>query len=277
MKQVLILGGKEIRDGMRNRWVVLITLLMAGLALVLAFMGSAPTGTTKVSALAVTIVSLSSLSIFFIPLIALLLSYDTIVGESERGTLMLLLSYPVTRWQVVLGKFLGQAVLLSIAIILGFGIAAIGIALNSESELTGQAWSGVLRLLASSALLGAVFIALGLLISAGVRERGTAAGIAVGVWLLFVLVYDMGLLGLLAADTGQTMSDALVNGLLLANPTDVYRMLNLVGNNEVSVLSGMAGLGAAQQVSEPFLVGLLLMWVSMPLIAACLLFQRRAL
>ena len=44
----------------------------------------------------------------------------------------------------------------------------------------------------SSVLLGAAFVALGILVSTLVRDRGTAAGIAVGVWLLLVLLYDMG-------------------------------------------------------------------------------------
>ena len=47
-----------------------------------------------VRALDVVIVSLSSLTIL-LPLIALLISHDAIVGEMERGTLLLLLSYPV--------------------------------------------------------------------------------------------------------------------------------------------------------------------------------------
>ena len=93
-----------MRDGMRNRWVVATTALMAALALTLAFLGAAPTGTVKAGGLAVTIVSLSSLTIFLVPLIALLLSYDAIVGEVDRGTMALLLAYPVARWQVVLGK-----------------------------------------------------------------------------------------------------------------------------------------------------------------------------
>ena len=107
-EQILIIAGKEIRDGMRNRWVVAITLLLALLALTLAFLGAAPTGAVKVSPLTVTIVSLSSLTIFLLPLIALLLSYDAIVGEIERGTMALLLAYPVARWQVIVGKFLGH-------------------------------------------------------------------------------------------------------------------------------------------------------------------------
>ncbi|TFU99097.1 ABC transporter permease, partial [Bacillus stratosphericus] len=75
MNPVWIITGKEIRDSLRNRWVLAATLLLAVLALSLGFLGSAPTGAVKADPLTVTVVSLSSLSIFLIPLIAMLLSY----------------------------------------------------------------------------------------------------------------------------------------------------------------------------------------------------------
>lgn len=268
---------KEIRDGTRNRWVILTTLLMAALALILAMLGSTPTGTTRVSELAVTIVSLSSLSIFFIPLIALLLSFDSIVGESERGTLLLLLAHPVARWQIIVGKFLGFFVLLSFSIVIGFGSAGVLLAFTAESAFSPEAWTGFITLLGSSVLLGGVFLAIGLLISSFVRERGTAGGVAVGVWLLFVLVYDMGLLALLSADGGTAMNDNLVTGLLLANPTDTYRMLNLTGNAEVALLSGMASISSASKVSLPVLTALLVAWIVIPLGLASTAFQRRTI
>jgi len=277
MNRIKILAMKEIRDGTRNRWVILTTLLMAGLALVLAMLGSTPTGTTRISTLAVSIVSLSSLSIFFIPLIALLLSYDSIVGEGERGTLILLLAHPVARWQIVVGKFLGFLVLLSFATITGFGSAGVLLAFTSDTPFSEQAWIGFITLLLSSVLLGAVFLAIGLLISTLVRERGAAGGVAVGIWLLFVLVYDMGLLALLSADGGTMMSESLVTGLLLANPTDTYRMLNLTGNAEVALLSGMASISSASKVSLTILSTLLLAWVVMPLGLACVAFQKKAI
>ena len=112
MNAALTIAGKEIREGLRNRWILATTLLLAVLALTLSFLGSAPTGTVKASPLDVIVVSLSSLTIFLIPLIALLLSHDAIVGEAERGTLLLLLSYPVRRGQVILGKFLGHIAIL---------------------------------------------------------------------------------------------------------------------------------------------------------------------
>ena len=97
MNAVAAIAAKEIREGLRNRWIVATTLLLGALALTLSFLGSAPTGTVGASPLDVMVVSLSSLTIFLIPLIALLLSHDAIVGESERGTLLLLLAYPVRR------------------------------------------------------------------------------------------------------------------------------------------------------------------------------------
>ncbi|MES0385879.1 MAG: ABC transporter permease subunit, partial [Hyphomicrobium sp.] len=178
MKQILIIALKEVQDGMRNRWVVLIALAMAAFALILALLGSVPTGMTKISSLAVTVVSLASLSVFFIPLIALLLTYDSIVGEAERGTLILLLSYPVARWQVIAGKFCGALVLLSLAVLFGYGSAGIAIGLTAETAFSEQAWSSFATLLLSSVLLGAVFLSLGFLISASLRERGTAAAAA---------------------------------------------------------------------------------------------------
>ena len=277
MNRIKILAMKEIRDGTRNRWVIMTTLLMAALALVLATLGSTPTGTTRVSPLAVTIVSLSSLSIFFIPLIALLLSFDSVVGERERGTLLLLLAHPVARWQVIIGKFAGYFVLLSIAIILGFGAGGALLAVTSTADISTEVWGGFITLVLSSVLLGAVFLAIGLLISSIVRERGAAGGVAVGLWLLFVLVYDMGLLALLSADGGTSLSDTLVTGLLLANPTDTYRMLNLTGNNEVALLSGMASLSAASKVSLSVLTGLLVAWIAVPLAMACAVFERRTI
>ena len=104
MNSTLVLAGKEFRDGIRNKWIAGATLLLAALAFALTFLGSTPTGLLDVKPLAVTVVSISSLTIFLVPLIALLLGYDAIVGEQERGCLLLMLTYPVSRVEILLGK-----------------------------------------------------------------------------------------------------------------------------------------------------------------------------
>src|SRR5262249_32769620 len=160
------------------------------------------------------------------PLIALLISHDAIVGDMERGTMLLLLSYPVARWQVLLGKFVGHLSVLGFATLLGYGVAA-GALIVRGSAVGPRSWAAFIAMVGSSVLLGAVFIAVGYLVSALVRDRGTATGIAVGIWLLLVLIYDMALLGLLVVDQGRAISSGVLNALLLLNPTDVYRLFNL--------------------------------------------------
>lgn len=276
MRNVYLIAGKEIQECLRNRWVLATTLLLAALALALTLLGSAPTGTVGVRALDVVIVSLASLGIFLLPLLALLISHDAIVGEVERGTMLLLLSYPVARWQVLLGKFVGHLAILTFATIFGYGAAALVLAATG-SAMERDSLVAFGMMIASSVLLGAVFIAVGYLISALVRERATAAGIAIGIWLLFVVIYDMALLGLLVIDQGKTISGAILDALLLANPADVYRMFNLTGSAGVGQLSGMAAVAEASALGSLVLLGALIVWSAVPLGLATLAFSRREL
>ncbi|MHA3902012.1 ABC transporter permease [Castellaniella sp. WN] len=276
MNPTLILIRKEIRDGLRNRWVLAITALLAMLALSLGFLGSAPTGTVKVDPLTVTVVSLSSLSIFLIPLIAMLLSYDAIVGEIDRGTMALLLSYPIARRQVMAGKFLGHLSILAMATVAGYGIAGLALQLV-HGGLDLEAWTPFVLLIAASILLGASFLSLGYLISALVQERATAAGVAIGVWLFLVVIYDMVLLGVLVADQGRIITAPLLNGILLFNPTDVYRLLNLTGHENIAMFAGMAGLSDQASLSTGVLLLAQILWIVVPLGLAALVFNRRSL
>jgi Cu-processing system permease protein len=272
MTRLFIIAGREVRDGLRNRWVLATTVLMAALALTLSFLGSAPTGTVGVGPVEVTVVSLSSLTIFLLPLIALLLSFDALVGEFERGTMLLLLTYPVSRGQIILGKFLGHVAILAFATVLGYGAAGLALAAGGDSF---AAWRPFAAMIGSSVLLGAAFVAVGYLISAAVGNRGTAAGLAVGAWLIFVLLYDMALLGALVADQGRMMTPEVVNLLLLLNPADAYRLFNLTGFANVSVFAGMAGLAETLRLPPALLLTSLVAWIAVPLALAALLFQKR--
>ena len=273
MTNILIIARKEIQEGLRNRWVLATTLLLAALALTLSFLGSAPTGNVGVNRLDVVIVSLSSLTIFLVPLIALLLSHDAIVGETERGTMLLLLSYPIGRSEVIFGKFLGHLAILAFATAIGYGAAAFALTITG-SEIAADSWRAFLSMVGSSVLLGAVFLAIGYLTSTLVGERSTAGGIAIGIWLFFVLIYDMALLGGLVAAKGQAVPALALDLLLIANPTDVYRLLNL-GSGNAGALSGMGGIAAHTGLTAPVLVAALALWTIVPLGWATVIFSRR--
>lgn len=273
MKIVLVLALGEIREGLRNRWVAASIVLLATLAFALSALGSAPIGTINANALSVSVASLSSLSVYLLPLIALMLSFPALVGELERGTLLLLLTYPVARWQVVVGKFIGHVGILMLAVLVGYGVPALVTGFQGDGGWAG--WQGYLAMMGSSVLLGAAFIALGYLVSASVRERATAAGLAIGVWLLFVVLYDIGLLGMLLADGDQSISPALFSGLMLVNPTDAYRIFNLMGSEGASLVSGLAGLAEQVRLGAALPIVVMVLWVLAPLTAATAIFYRR--
>ena len=275
MTAVATIAGREVLAGIRNRWMLAAALLLGVLALTLAFVGSTPAGPVAASRLAITVVSLSSLSVFLVPLIGLLVSYDTLVGEIERGTMPLLMTHPVTRLRIVLGKFAGQVAILAIATVVGFGVAALATGLGDGGD--AEAWRAFGVMVGSSILLGAAFIALGTLISAVVAERGTAAGVSAAVWLVFVVLFDMALLAVLVADEGQVISGDLFRVLLLLNPTDVYRMLTLAGSETVGALSGMAGVSAEAAFGHALLFPVMVLWIAVPLGLAGLLFGRKEL
>jgi len=267
---ILILASREIRDGLRNRWVASTILLLGILALALSFLGSAPTGELKVGALEVSVVSLTSLSMYLLPLIALMLSFDALVGEFEHGTMLLLLTYPVARWQIIFGKFLGHAAIVLVAIVVGYGGVLAVLILVGDGDTTG--WQAYCAMMASSLLLGCVFLSIGYLISSLVRERAVAVGAAVGIWLLLVVLYDLGLLSALMIDEGEYISEQLFSLLMLVNPADAYRLFNFIGFEGIGHLVGAdfeSGLVAP-------LVAMLL-WVVVPFLLTTARFHRREL
>jgi Cu-processing system permease protein len=132
-------------------------------------------------------------------------------------------------------------------------------------------------MMASTLVLGAVFIALGYLISVIVRERATAAGSAIGLWLVFVVLYDLLLFGALTMDEEQKISQQLFSMLMLVSPTDSYRVLNLSLFEGVSEAAGIAGVAAEAGMSGMLLAGSLALWIILPLVATLLVFQKREL
>ena len=275
MRALLILAVGEFQEGLRNRWVISAALVLALLAFSLALLGTSPIGETRVSALNVTTVSLASLSVYLLPLIALTLSYDAIVGERERGTLLLLLTYPVRRWQIIGGKFLGHLAILTVAIVLGYGTTGCYIFFTGSAE--SQDWLLYAAMLGSSLILGGAFITLGYVISVTATSRAAAAGLAIGIWLLVVVVYDLLLLAMALSDSQGLINSDLFSILLLLNPADIYRLFNLAGSEAASLVSGSLGTLESSFLSSGLLLSALCVWVVAPLAATIWIFNRHEL
>ncbi|UXI03490.1 ABC transporter permease [Photobacterium sp. TY1-4] len=272
MNALFAVALKEFQDGLRNRWLLSITFIFAVLAIGLSYYGSAASGQLGVASLSTTIASLSSLAVFLIPLIALLLSYDSFVGEQESGTLLLLMTYPLSHRQLLLGKFFGQGTIIGLATSLGFGSAAMLMAWQTGASEVLPAFG---LFILSAILLGLCFIAIAYVISLSVSEKSKAAGIALLLWFFFVLVFDLALLALLIG-VEEGLSQSFLVQLMWFNPADLFRLINLAALDTGDVNGVVAvALEQSQSLAQLFLI--MLGWVLAPLALAALIFHHKKL
>jgi Cu-processing system permease protein len=157
---------------------------------------------------------------------------------------------------------------------LGFGVAGVVIAAVTGQLLAPELWRALGFFIASATLLGWVFIAFAYLVSTIASEKSRAAGLALIVWFFFVLVFDLGLLGILVGTQGA-VSAQVFPYLLLLNPADVFRLANLAGFEAAQAYSGLISVATAQLFRPSLLLGVLTIWTVLPFSVAALLFQRR--
>jgi Cu-processing system permease protein len=267
--QIRVIAGKEFRDRIRNRWVLAVSLVFGVFTLATSYFGAAAQGAVGFYGVEPLIASLVSLTIYLLPLIALILGFDAIVGERERGTLNLLLSYPVSRVELLLGKYAGLAAALTCATLAGFGLAGVVIAVRAPNA----DWYQYAGFVISAVLLGWVFLSLAVSASVFCASRTSASGVAIALWFFFVLVYDLMLLGALVL-TGGAALGSLFPLLLMLNPADVFRILNIFGPGDLRTMYGLVSVFPAP-LAQPLVLGpVMLAWIAAPLGLAAWRFNR---
>jgi len=273
LRQIGVIAGKEFRDRIRNRWVLAVAVVFAAFALAIAYFGAAQQGSVGFRSIEVTIASLVSLVIYLVPLIALILGFDAIVGERERGSLDLLLSMPLTRLELLLGKFFGLFLALACSTVTGFGLAGVLLA----TQLPAAALFHYVGFVFSAVLLGAAFLSLAVMVSVFATDRGRASSAAIGLWFFFVLIFDLLLLGGLvlgAGDLGGGWGSQLFPYLLMLNPADVFRIANIFGVEDVRAMYGLATVFPEALARPGLLGGVMCAWVVLPLAVAVWRFRK---
>lgn len=271
ISRITATAAQEIRIARRNRWALLATLLMTLFSLALALFAAGQAGRVQADTLSLTAASLATLSAYLIPLIALLISYDGIAGELERGTLALALATPLGRVELFTSKLLAQTLVVGAAIVTAFATAAAVVAVTGEVTMSGLlAWA---RLGVTSLALGGVFVALGLTLSAASSRTGTAAALAVGTWLVFVVLYDIALLATIMAAGESTFATRVFPWLVLANPADAFRIYNLV-TLDTAPVAGIDGIARTLPVAPIATLTPLILWTGIAFFAGTRLIRR---
>jgi len=256
---VSAIAQRELKKSFSNRWLPLVAglLLIVNLGVTrIGFSFSEAHSSVDVRAL---LLSLIHLQMYAVPLFAFVLSYAGVLAEREQGTLDLLLSYPVTYRDLILGKWLGFCSVLGIAIVVGIAGAA-PVVIGSGIPVAALLGFSLLSL-----FLGFSCVSLGLALSCIARDRSVAIAVCVVLWVLFVFVFDLIFVFVQVATDGG-LPDAAIQTILLFNPAEAFRIAAIQ-----SLLPAEAaeifGLGAGV-LSIPFSLLALASWTAAPLASA---------
>ncbi len=260
----------ELREALKNKWLWFYAVGFAVLALALSQAGLASAGYAGLGGFGRTAASLVNALLLFVPLMGLSVGAGALAGDRERGTLLYLLAQPVSRAEVFWGKALGASLALVTALGLGFGLAGLGLATTGGGEAAAYFGLSGYALLLALASLG-----LGFIISALTRKSATAAGAALVAWLALVFLGDLGLVGAVLA---FRPTPAVLLGLLLINPLQVFKLGAIYSLRATLDTLGAAGQYALYHFGATLpllLIGVLLAWVGLSFGLAFAIFNRR--
>lgn len=270
---------KDFQDAVRSRWLLALTALFVLIVSVVVYvLRPAPGQTVSTSALIGAVQG--ALVTTLVPLIALVVSYNAVVGERETGSLKLLLSLPHSRSDVVFGKLAGRSAAIAVPVSVGFLLPALVAAIGPLS-LRPLTFLGYVLLML---VLSTAFVAIAVGFSAGVASNRLAIAGAVGLYFLFVPLWGAVRSGLqFALVLGGTPEWLPLSGgqvllaLQLINPTGSFK---IVAGEFVSGLlfaAGQAGVeggaGGYALQTEIAAVAMLLAWILLPPLLGLIRFE----
>ena len=245
-------------DILRNRMLIGYTVLLFAITMTMLFLGD---NETKV------LLSLLNIILIVLPLVSIV--FSTIYYYNSVEFIELLVCQPIRRTAILLSIYAGLALSLLIAFGVGVGLPLLAM---------DHSFTAVLLVLIG-VLLTAIFSALAILGSVRMRDKARGIGIAILAWFYFSLLYDGLVLFLLFQFSDYPLEKpSIVLGAL--NPIDLGRIMLLLR------LDSSAMMGYTGAVFQEFFgsaggmlvaVGLLVLWMALPLWAAVRRFNRKDL
>jgi Cu-processing system permease protein len=213
------------------------------------------------------LIGMLSLVLLVVPLVCLV--FGTIHFYNSYEFIELLASQPLKRRTLLLGEFLGVAGALSGALLFGAGLPI----LLYAASATGFALLGV------GLILTLVFVSLAFLGAVATRDKARGVGMAMMLWFYFALLHDGMMLLIMFAFEDYPLEKPTMTMIAL-NPIDLGRVIILL-QMDVSALMGYTGalmkdlLGTTAGIT--FGMGILFLWILVPLSLALWIFRRKDL
>ncbi|WP_187261874.1 ABC transporter permease subunit [Pontibacter beigongshangensis] len=245
-------------DIVRSKIVIAYTLFLLLLSVGLFNLGGSPDK---------GLLSLLNLVLLTVPLISIV--FGTTHFYNSYEFIELLVAQPINRTKILMSEYLGVALSLSAAFLIGVGVPV----LLFNASATG------LYLVLTGVFITFIFVAMAFLASVITRDKAKGIGIALLLWFYFALIYD-GIVLFILYTFGDYPLEYATLVLTALNPIDLGRIVVLL-NLDVSALMGYTGalyksiFGSGWGVMLSF--GLLLLWVLLPVLGSRRIFSKRDL
>jgi Cu-processing system permease protein len=213
------------------------------------------------------VLSLLNIVLIVVPLVSLV--FSTIHWYNSYEFIELMLTQPISRTKVLWSEYTGISSSLVTAFLIGVGVPVIIYNFNS----TG------LALILVGSLLTFVFTSTAFFASVKSKDKARGIGAALLLWFYFALIYDGLVLTVLFAFSDYPMEKIT---LLLSslNPIDlgrIYLMLQM----DVSALMGYTGATYKEFFGSSlgllYTLGIMLMWIIVPVLLALRSFKKKDL
>jgi Cu-processing system permease protein len=269
---ILDIARQELVINVRNKWTVIFAVAFALLVVSISYVGVVAEGFSGMQNFTRTSASLLNLVLYIVPLVAL--TMGTLSFTGDKGSTELLFSQPLSRAEVMLGKWLGVFFSIAVSTLIGFSVAGIVV-------VTASGIDGLLRYVSFVVLslaLALVFLSIAVFTATLSRRKSKAFGIALFLWFFFVLFYDLIALGGSLLFRGQQANVFLFISLF-GNPVDMVRVATLILLDDATIF-GAAGAAmlrffGGHAASLSLLGAGLLLWVAAPLVLAQYMLARQ--
>lgn len=263
LRAIYDIARQELVINIRNKWTIIFAVVFGVLVVSISYIGIITEGFSGMQDFTRTSASLLNLVLYIVPLVAL--TMGTLSFTGDKGSAELLFSQPLSRAEVLIGKWLGVFFSIALSTLIGFSLAGVIVVTASGVEGLGRYVSFVVL----SLLLSLIFLSISVLTATLSKRKSKAFGVALFLWFFFVLFYDLLSLGGSLMFRGQSANTFLFLSLF-GNPVDMVRVATLILLDNVTIF-GAAGASmlrflGGQTASVSLLVAGLVVWVSVPLI-----------
>ncbi len=214
-----------------------------------------------------SIISIMSIIMIMVPLVSIVFSTTYFYNGYEF--IELLIAQPMSRRIILMGEFMGIAISLVTAFIIGVGVP---IVIFSATK-TGAV------IIISGITLTLIFISLAVLGSVATRDKAKGIGIALMLWFYFSIIYDAMILGILFVFSDYPLDKAVIV-LASLNPIDLGRIIILL-KLEISALMGFTGAVYKQFFGSSFgliyTMAIMILWIIIPMLFAIRIFMKKNL